>query len=66
MIIHDFLLAQNILDIFEKRLQWKGQRRSQYFLRKYRKFDTIVLKNTLIIHQFVLPQKDLDIFEKRS
>ncbi len=44
MIIHNFLLAQKILDIIEKGLQLKGWRRSQYFLRKYRKSETVVLK----------------------
>ncbi len=43
MNIHDFPLAQNILDIFEKRLQRKGQKGSRYFLRKYRKL--IFLRN---------------------
>ncbi len=44
MIIQDFLLAKKILDIFEKRSQLKGWKRSRYFLRKYRKSDTVVIK----------------------
>ncbi len=44
MIIHDFLLAQKILDIFEKRSQLKGWKGSQYFLTKHSKSETVVIK----------------------
>ncbi len=44
MIIHNFLLAQKILDIFEKGSQLKGWRRSRYFLRKYRESEIVVFK----------------------
>ena len=44
MIIHQFLLPQKDLDIFEKLSQQKGWKGSRYFLRKYHKFDTVVLK----------------------
>ncbi len=39
-----FYLHRKFLDIFEKRLQLKGQKRSRYFLRKYRNSKAVSFK----------------------
>jgi hypothetical protein len=61
-IIHDFLLASKVLDIFEKRSQLKGWKRSHYFWECIVIPRQFLLRNSLIIHQFLRTQISLDIF----